>query len=132
MGRRAKAALSFEIPMHPANLIRHDEEMRGCLGIPSIQNNSNNHIKSLTAFVRTSLPLGRLFEALGCINTHMFTFGREHEKKCEPRYVRNPEQVPLLLAVVDGVHDLIEGKGTEEPLKKSLRKAFIEGGSGDY
>jgi len=28
------------------------------------------------------------------------------------------------------VHDLIEGKGTEEALKKSLRKAFIEGGSG--
>jgi hypothetical protein len=60
-------------------------------------------LSTLTAFVRTSLPLGRLCEALSCINTDMFTFGREHEKKCEPRYVRNPEQVPLLLAVVDAV-----------------------------
>ena len=89
-------------------------------------------LSTLTSFVRASLPLGRLVEALSCINTHMFTFGREHEKKCEPRYVRNPEQVPLLLAVVDAVHDLIEDKGTEEALKKSLRKAFIEDGSGDY
>ena len=60
----------------------------------------------------------------------MFTFGREHEKKCEARYVRNPEQIPLLMSVVDAVHDLIECKGTEEALKESLRKAFIEGGSG--
>jgi hypothetical protein len=60
----------------------------------------------------------------------MFTFGREHEKKCEARYVRNPSQIPLLLSVVDAVHDLIEGKGTEEDLKESLRKAFVEGGAG--
>jgi hypothetical protein len=55
----------------------------------------------------------------------MFTFGREHGKKCS-----ESRTVPLLLAVVDAVHDLIEGKGTEEALKRSLRKAFIEGGSG--
>jgi hypothetical protein len=60
----------------------------------------------------------------------MFTFGREHEKKCEAHYVRNPSQIPLLLSVVDAVHDLIEGKGTEEDLKESLRKAFVEGGAG--
>jgi hypothetical protein len=45
MGSRAKAGLSFEIPVHPPNLIRHDEEMGGCLGVRSIQNNSNNHTK---------------------------------------------------------------------------------------
>jgi hypothetical protein len=48
----------------------------------------------------------------------MFTFGREHGKKCS-----ESRTVPLLLAVVDAVHDLIEGKGTEEALKRSLRKA---------
>jgi hypothetical protein len=48
----------------------------------------------------------------------MFTFGREHEKKCS-----ESRTAPLLLAVVDAVHDLIEGKGTEEALKRSLRKA---------
>lgn len=63
-------------------------------------------------------------------NTHMFTFGRDHERKCEARLVRNPEQIPLLLSVVDAVHDLIEGKGTEEALKESLRAAFVEGGTG--
>jgi hypothetical protein len=54
----------------------------------------------------------------------MFTFGREHEKKCS-----ESRTAPLLLAVVDAVHDLIEGKGTKEALKIT-RKAFIEGGSG--
>ena len=62
---------------------------------------------------------------------YIYVYVRQRARtKCETRNVRNPEQVPLLLAVVDGVHDLIEGKGTEEALKKSLRKAFIEGGSG--
>ena len=42
MGSRAKAGLSFEIPVQPPNLIRHDEEMGGCPGVRSIQNNSNN------------------------------------------------------------------------------------------
>lgn len=60
----------------------------------------------------------------------IFTFGREHEKKCEARYVRNPAQVPLLMAVVDAVHDLIEGTGTEVALQNALRTAFIEGGLG--
>ena len=60
----------------------------------------------------------------------MFTFGREHEKKCEARYVRRAEQVPLLMAVIDAVHDLMEGVGTEEGLASSIREAFTQGGSG--
>jgi hypothetical protein len=60
----------------------------------------------------------------------IFTFGREHERKCEARYVRNPAQVPLILAVVDAVHDLIEGQASESDLRSVLREAFIEGGSG--
>lgn len=60
----------------------------------------------------------------------MFTFGRDHEKKVCARYVRNPEQVPLLDSVIDAVHDLIEGKGSERALRDAIRTAFTEGGSG--
>jgi len=60
----------------------------------------------------------------------VFTFGREHERKCEAAYVRKPDQIPLLMAVVDAVHDLIEGSGTEANLAVALRSAFTEGGAG--
>jgi len=43
----------------------------------------------------------------------MFTFGREHEKKCDAAYVRNCAQLPLLIKVIDSTHDLIEGTGSE-------------------
>lgn len=60
----------------------------------------------------------------------MFTFGRDHEKKCEARHVRDPGQVPLLMAVVDAVHDLIEGKTDEASVVSAIRSAFCEGGAG--
>lgn len=60
----------------------------------------------------------------------MFTFGRDHEKSSEARYVRKPEQIPLLMSVIDAVHDLIESKGDEEALKAAVRCAFVAGGSG--
>ena len=60
----------------------------------------------------------------------MFTFGREHEKKCEASYIRSAEQIPILMAVVDAVHDLIDGIGTEENVASAIRMAFIEGGAG--
>jgi hypothetical protein len=54
MGSRAKAGLSFEIPVHPPNLIRHDEEMGGCLGVRSIQIILTITLSTLAAFLRTS------------------------------------------------------------------------------
>ncbi len=60
----------------------------------------------------------------------MFTFGREHEKICEAVYVRNPAQLPLLISVIDAVHDLIEGAGSESNLGNALRAALVEGGAG--
>lgn len=60
----------------------------------------------------------------------MFTFGRDHEKKCEAQYVRNPAQVPMLMSVIDAVHDLIEGHGELEQVRASLRVALTEGGAG--
>jgi hypothetical protein len=43
----------------------------------------------------------------------MFTFGREHEKKCDAAYVRNCAQLPLLIKVIDSTRDLIEETGSE-------------------
>jgi len=60
----------------------------------------------------------------------MFTFGRDHEKKCEERLVRNPAQIPLLMGVIDAVHDLIEGRGNLAHVTDSVRTAFISGGAG--
>jgi len=60
----------------------------------------------------------------------IFTFGREHEKKCAARYVRDPSQVPLLLTVVDAAHDLIEGKGPVIDFVAVCRSAFVGGGTG--
>ena len=60
----------------------------------------------------------------------IFTFGREHEKNCEARYVRDKAQVYLLLDIVDAVHDLIEGKSTVENLANAIRIGFTQGRSG--
>jgi hypothetical protein len=60
----------------------------------------------------------------------MFTFGREHEKKCALAYIHDPRQAFLLLAVVDAVHDLIEGKKTAAATLDVFRRAFVEGKSG--
>ena len=60
----------------------------------------------------------------------MFTFGREHERKCAVAYVRRSDQAALILAVVDAVHDLLESKTGPEELASAVRAAFTEGGSG--
>ena len=60
----------------------------------------------------------------------MFTFGRDHEKKCEAQYVRNPAHVPMLMNVIDAVHDLLEGRGGLEQVRASLRVALTDGGAG--
>ena len=41
----------------------------------------------------------------------VFTFGREHEKKCAAGYYRKPADPAPLLAIIDGVHDLIDDHG---------------------
>lgn len=61
----------------------------------------------------------------------IFTFGREHEKKCSARNFRGKTQlpdVPLLMNVIDDVHDLIDDKGSIDTVMESCRIAFTEGG----
>ncbi len=60
----------------------------------------------------------------------MFTFGRDHEKACAVRHLRNPRQSQLIEAVIDGAHDLLEGRIAEDDLRPILSRAFTEGGSG--
>jgi len=62
--------------------------------------------------------------------SRLFTFGREHERKCAVAYVRNPAQAALIVRVVDAVHDVLEGTASEVELAQALRVAFVEGGSG--
>ncbi len=60
----------------------------------------------------------------------MFTFGREHEKKCVARYVRNKDHVPLACRAIDSVHDCLEGAIRPAQMCRVLSEAFTEGGSG--
>jgi hypothetical protein len=60
----------------------------------------------------------------------MFTFGRDQEKKYEERLVRNPAQIPMLMDVIDAVHDLIEGHGDLTQVTDSVRIALTSGGAG--
>jgi hypothetical protein len=60
----------------------------------------------------------------------LFSFGREHEKKCAERHVRDPAQLYLVTALIDSVHDLLEGKTSEEQVRSAVRAAFVEGGVG--
>jgi hypothetical protein len=60
----------------------------------------------------------------------LFTFGREHERKCAIAYVRDPAQAALIVTVVDAVHDLLESTSGTDALRQALRDALCKGGSG--
>jgi len=60
----------------------------------------------------------------------MFTFGREHEKRCAAHYLRDPSQIGLIADVVDAVHDVLEGKCRVDDVRQTCSRAFCDGGSG--
>ena len=60
----------------------------------------------------------------------MFTFGRAHEVEHAVLFVGSPEKAAVLVAVIDAVHDLLEGQGSEEAVLACLRTALVEGESG--
>jgi hypothetical protein len=60
----------------------------------------------------------------------LFTFGREHEKKCATEHLRNSFQVKVASTLIDAIHDFIEGIGSIENVQDAIRIAFAEGGSG--
>jgi hypothetical protein len=60
----------------------------------------------------------------------IFTFGRQREKECAIENLHDPADAPLIHAVVDAIHDLLEGKVTEDALRPVFTRAFCEGGGG--
>ena len=60
----------------------------------------------------------------------MFTFGREREKESALHYLRDPQHVHLIEAVVDAVHDLLEGRDSLDAVRHVLSRAFLNGGAG--
>jgi hypothetical protein len=60
----------------------------------------------------------------------VFTFGRDHEKKCAVAKLRKSDQAAILVGVVDAVHDLLEGKSSLDDMRPTLTNAFASGGTG--
>lgn len=60
----------------------------------------------------------------------MHTFGREREKHSAGHYLSNQKQIQIIESVIDAVHDLLEGKISEDALRPVLAQGFTEGGSG--
>jgi len=60
----------------------------------------------------------------------MFTFGRQREKESALYYLKDPQQAHLIEAVVDAVHDFLEGRASLDAVGPVLSRAFAEGGTG--
>jgi hypothetical protein len=60
----------------------------------------------------------------------MFTFGRDHERECAVRYLRDADEAQLIVSVVDVVHDVLEGKVDPEAVRPVVIRAFSDGGLG--
>jgi hypothetical protein len=58
----------------------------------------------------------------------MFTFGREHEKKCAASYFRPSADPGALLALIDAVHDLAEGRVDVDHVHALLVECVVTGG----
>jgi hypothetical protein len=59
----------------------------------------------------------------------VFTFGREHEKRCAAGYFRKPADPAALLALIDAVHDLVEGKVAVGDVRARLVECLVHGGA---
>ena len=60
----------------------------------------------------------------------MFTVGREKEKEHARRYLRDPSNFPSIEAVIDAVHDCIEGNANPDKVSSVIANSFLTGGSG--
>ena len=60
----------------------------------------------------------------------MFTFGRAHEIKHAIHSRGTEEKAALLIAVINAVHDLIDGSSEQAAVENTVRIAFVEGKSG--
>lgn len=57
----------------------------------------------------------------------MFTFGRKTETDVVLRRHGGPEKAEMVVAIVDAVHNLLEGSATLEDVEKVITFALVEG-----
>lgn len=62
------------------------------------------------------------------LETRMFSFGREHEKRCAAGYFRKPADPAPLLALIDAVHDLAEGHANAADVRPRFVECLVHGG----
>lgn len=60
----------------------------------------------------------------------MWTLGRDREKEHARKFLGPSKDSSLLEAVIDVVHDLVEGKADAEAARLALSRGFAEGGGG--
>src|SRR5688572_10225404 len=60
----------------------------------------------------------------------MFTLGREREKQHSHRYLRSQKEAWRIEAVIDAVHDLLDGTKDPDGVRSVFADAFTNGGSG--
>jgi hypothetical protein len=60
----------------------------------------------------------------------MFTIGREREKEHAKQYIRDASNYSAIGAVIDAVHDCLDGTDDSTNVREAFRHAFLESGSG--
>jgi len=60
----------------------------------------------------------------------MFTIGREREKEHAKQFIRDPSNYQAINAVIDAVHDCLDGADDSSQVREAFRHAFVESGSG--
>ncbi|PSM15711.1 hypothetical protein [Stenotrophomonas maltophilia] len=62
----------------------------------------------------------------------MFTFGREHEIKCAIRRHRKDDELQMVLAIINAIHDFKDGIVPIESALNAIRKGLVDGASGTW
>ncbi len=62
----------------------------------------------------------------------MFTVGREREKEHARNFLRESSDSSKLEAVIDAVHDLLDGKAVIDSAKTVFVLGFVDGGAGTW
>jgi hypothetical protein len=62
----------------------------------------------------------------------MFTLGRQREKEHSHQYLKSQDEAWRIDAVIDAVHDLLDGTSSVEAVTSAFVEAFTNGGSGAW
>jgi hypothetical protein len=62
----------------------------------------------------------------------MFTIGREREKQHARKFLGDSSDPTKIEAVIDAVHDLLEGGAVTDSTRAAFRSGFVDGGAGTW